>query len=552
MAEDKNTLVFKMLLEKQPEFRYTFGDPRTTLMRYLMKSYDNVMFYGQNPSKPKRSSMYVHTCTPSAANPASLKRQFKKPDEASLAMLDDAIKNGKAPFVILPILAINTGTCVEANNSRHMVYGLYNRFTHELERIDIKKYHIRGFRIKLIFKSMKNSLTKHIETVDPGCYFVNEHDVTVPFLKKIKCNQGRYAYPFFLMAYLHERLSNPLETSGKIIRRVNKLSVKQVTAIWERYVQFQNSLRVSKNMLCDDEQVKNLESGRCVMKYSKRLTKHLVEAPVKECKSEQVFDILANRCVKKEKLIDINVRMNEVMSMSVAKDAELTSLGNNKTTLPAVMYVLSKHTNALLVNSVNKVTEKTGKGDFACQWRWNEESKSFDFSLPKDFWKNWKECMLASQRFLITLVSLVSKEGGLHANVLIYDKNRNELERFDGLGPNTANVYGMDDFDKTVKELFESKVGEYVPEKFKYFAPIDYCPRKVAVFQSKELDEVGFDDLKGNCAVWRLWYIDTRLANENLPRDKLVKYAMKKLENFGSFARFIKSYQAYIVKQAKL
>jgi hypothetical protein len=305
-------------------------------------------------------------------------------------------------------------------------------------------------------------------------------------------------------------------------------------------------------MQCGDDQIKNLESGRCLLKHSKSLTKHLVEAPVKECNNEKVYDILANRCVKKEKLSDINIRLNEIMNMSVAKDAELKSLGSVKTILPSVMYVLSKHTNALLVNSVKKVNEKTKKKDFSVMWTWNEQTKQFDLSLPKDFWKNWKQGMLAPQRFLITLMSLVSKEGGLHANVLIYDKSRNELERFDGLGSHTANAYGMDECDQKLKELFESKVGEYVPEKFKFFSPIDYCPKKIAVFQSKELDQVGFDDLSGNCAVWRLWYIDTRLGNENLSRDKVVKYAMKKLENFGSFSRFIKSYQAYILKQAKI
>ena len=65
------------------------------------------------------------------------------------------------------------------------------------------------------------------------------------------------------------------------------------------------------------------------------------------------------------------------------------------------------------------------------------------------------------------------------------------------------------------------------------------------------MDEISGSDIRGNCAVWRLWYIDTRLGNPHLTRNEVVKYAQNKLDSLGSLYKYIKSYQLHIMKYIK-
>jgi hypothetical protein len=165
--------------------------------------------------------------------------------------------------------------------------------------------------------------------------------------------------------------------------------------------------------------------------------------------------------------------------------------------------------------------------------------------VPAKYWVAWQKGMNDPKaRFLISLLSLTEMDGGVHANVLIYDKDSHEIERFDSIGPSVHANYNTEALDAKLRELFESQRGKILPADYKYIRPHDFCP--VELFQYKEMDEISVEDTRGNCAVWRAWYIDIRLANPNVLRQHLVKIALQKLDDFGSLATFIKSYQAHI------
>lgn len=536
------SLQLKLLLSQLPEFEYAFGDPRPVLLEYML-SFQCVETYLSNPSKLKQKEAFAHKCKPHDKKPDVLMRGLVNPDEESMKVLDQKLAQGTSPFVALPMMCITTTPCKpgEMNQAKHLMVALYNRNTNELERIDIKKYHIRGFKIKLAYKIMKSKLVSVIEKHHPNCQFVLEHDVTSQALKKLGTSSSKHAFPIYLIAYLNERFANPTESTLKIQRRVNKLSLTGFLKYWNHYVEFRKKNTSNK---CDIDHFLNMQTNRCVKKTPANLAKHAMEQPPKPCKNDTIHDPLQNRCVKKDKLASINIAMDKVIAMDVKRDDKLKSLGRHETILPSVMYVMSRHPDATLINPAREASKKD---EFSVMWAWQPEQQKFKLSFPTGFWDTWQKAMLSNHRFLIVLLSLVSQEQGYHANGLIYDKTNNELERFDGLGPNTALAYGLDECDALLRKEFESRIGTHVPKGFKYFVPLDYCPRKVPVFQSKELDQIGFDDLRGNCAVWRLWYIDTRLANPHLKRQQVVKYAMKKLEEYGNFPRFIKSYQAYIL-----
>ena len=362
-----------------------------------------------------------------------------------------------------------------------------------------------------------------------------------------------------MITYLNMRFKFPKTRSAAILKKIDKLKYAPVLNMWNTYIEFRKQ---NTQYRCKSEDyVENMETYTCLKKDSKRLRMFEINTIIKACENGKVYNILNGKCIDEKKMIDINIQMDEVLKVTgLDKNNKFRHLGNNnQTVVPSVLFILRKHNNAFLITNQTTARSFT-KDNFAIQWNWNTNTKMFDLILPTNFWNVWKEGMMGPWRFLIILVSLNASfnadnqnaRQGKHANVLIYDKTKNEIERFDGQGKNIDERFGLDEFDTHIKEMFQKEEGHAVPQKIKYFSPIDYCPRKLDIFQQKEMEGLVFSDNRGNCAIWRLWYIDTRLANPHLSRDKVVKYAMVKLDNYGLFNRFIKLYQAYVTKAMNL
>lgn len=532
-------LELKLMLEEQPEFKYSWGDFRPILMEYLL-TFPNVTSY-TTPQQVQRSrtACFVNPCKGETA----LKRVVLPPRTTLLQQLVEEMTAGTSPFIIIPFMLISKKQCAAKplDRNKHLMYVLYNRHTHELERIDIKKYHIKDFRIKIAFKKLTTDFLATLQEHDPSCFFVGEHDLDNRFLVKWGPDfTEKDMFPFYLMAYLRLRLAHPKKTSKHIISLVLKTSPKKILGYWKDYVDFRSTVPPTRT--CDDEKgsVLNLENNRCMSgKTSKRF---LTQPEPKQCKDKQVYNIVTRRCTTKSRNIDIFTE--NVNNMKVARNASLQSLGNFKIGLTALMWVVGQYPHAFLV--VPSSTDGS-KGKSAVTWAPDRTTRKHALDIPDGFWETWTEGMMSPARFLIVPVSLTSIENGRHANCLIYDKHTNEMERFDGLGPDTSSQYRVNKLDTVIENEFKIREGTHVPSGLMYFTPLDYCPRKTAIFQSKELDEVGFDDLRGNCAIWRLWYIHVRMANPHLKRNQIVKYAMNLLNSQGSFQRFTKSYHAYIL-----
>lgn len=552
MVLDKS-LISKLLIEKLPEFNYTYGDPRTYFLQYVL-SLNNMSTYITNTNKFKKNEVFIHKCVTNRKK--KLERNWIPPSKKNMKLFHENIINNDKPLLIIPILMENKTQCdlnIKKNIAKHVNYLLYNKNTKELERIDIKKYHIKDFKIKSLFKKIDKKMYKYFPVKYEDYIFIDEHDVTYQFEKVMKSNIAKYIYPIFLITYMNLRSQFPQYNSTQIYNKIYKLSYKRIIGYWNNYVEFcQNLEKINKLDKCSDEYVYNPESNKCLSYKSKSLNKLKSDIPDKECDITKVFNILTNKCVDKNKLFDIEIFLNKVDQAKLKKDAKLKSLGLFSTAIPATLFIISKYNNAFLVaNKIDKTVLQTNN-DFNITWKWDEKNKIHVFNLLPSFWILWSEGMLNPCRFIIILVSLRSIGGGKHANVLIYDKSTNELERFDALGFNTHEAYNLDGFDIEIEQLFNKYIEIYIPKKIKYFTPIDYCPKKAEVFQIKEMNMIQFDDIHGNCAVWRLWYLNIRLANPDIPRDKLVKYAMIKLEKYGNYARFIKSYHSYILNIAKI
>ena len=536
-------MVAPINVQELEEFRFTFGDPRPVLLEYLDTQLENFHSLVNPRATMKKTQVpWVHC--------GGTKRRMVLPTDTK--RLEKLVKDPKVGLVVVPIKMIGKKKCQLQDKARHIAYLLYNKHTHEIERIDTKRYHLQGFRMKLLVGSLIEEFVPFFERFDDNITYYHEVDTDAAFAKKIGMTDVKNAFPVFVIAYLNVRNLHPELKSDQVLAKTRSLSRKSIEAYWQAYVAWRASSYVPLDKkVCAEGLVKNLETNKCLAPMSKAYVSNLFYKPQKPCKSPLVFDVLSEKCVAPEKLQSINVRLDDLAGIKISNKTKYDHLGGAENSIAAMNFVLSKHPTAKLVLPGGK-----GKAGNALVWRKRAASGQFEFVLPETFWDAWQVALYdPAVQFLVVLVSLNNGAGGAHANVLLYDKRTNEMERFDGHGTMTHVSYEVEKLDEEVRRCWEGHMATFAlprsVKQFKYYTPLDYCPRMASVFQSKEVDEIPGKDVRGNCAVWRTWYVDVRLSNPHLKRKQVVTYAMKKLTRTGSLYKFIKSYQLYLARGMK-
>lgn len=138
--------------------------------------------------------------------------------------------------------------------------------------------------------------------------------------------------------------------------------------------------------------------------------------------------------------------------------------------------------------------------------------------------------------FSFVYISIDIPEGGLHANILIYDFINNTIERFDPYGDTVF-------FDKKLDEILEEELTWNTG--FKYLKPSEFMP--ISGFQtiSDELNPLNqkAGDYGGFCLAWCTWYLEHRLKNKKIPPTLLVNKLLKKISKLDiTFMEYIRNY----------
>jgi hypothetical protein len=198
-------------------------------------------------------------------------------------------------------------------------------------------------------------------------------------------------------------------------------------------------------------------------------------------------------------------------------------------------FIMTRHSNVHII-SLSDRTHSRG-----ISWLYtdvNDKNDTYKLVIRgmKDFWRQWSMAMATkSVRFIAIFLRIEARyRGHTHANLLIYDKKTNELERFDSRGANIQEFYKTDEMDEAIDAFFRGSLSGFM-----YVTPKDYCPKEM--FQTLERNER--PGVK-SCAAWRAWYLDIRLANPNISRNKLVCQELRRIATHGSFAKFIDAFLA--------
>ncbi len=228
-----------------------------------------------------------------------------------------------------------------------------------------------------------------------------------------------------------------------------------------------------------------------------------------------------------------------------------TFVGTTLDILIGLYFLISKHKNTYAVLNKNfikndklcKFYKSIGVKESRCEFLnfemiWVYQKLYFMDKFDELFHNNKK-------RFCIIPLGIETQDGS-HANYLIYDKEINEVERFEPNGSDHPS--GMDYKPLLLDEILEKFFKDFDP-KIKYISPKMFLPKiGFQLLDSTEKNKKKIGDPGGFCAMWSIWYVDMRITHHNIPRQKLVQKMIKELKERNiSFKNMIRNYSNKII-----
>lgn len=199
--------------------------------------------------------------------------------------------------------------------------------------------------------------------------------------------------------------------------------------------------------------------------------------------------------------------------------------------LVGLIYLLKKYENICsILTSVDK---------FEIMW------SHFKLHIQEDFDNNINKCMKNNKKRFIIIPLGIELNQGQHANYLIYDKKKNEIERFEPHGAGSPQNFYYN--PNLLDTILEKRIG-YIIKNAKYVRPSDYLPKiGFQLFDVYEnVSKIG--DPGGFCALWAMWYVDMRIKYKEVQRKDLVEFMIQIIKKKNiSFKNLIRNYSVNVL-----
>jgi len=169
---------------------------------------------------------------------------------------------------------------------------------------------------------------------------------------------------------------------------------------------------------------------------------------------------------------------------------------------------------------------------------WIYQTIFFPIGLDTLFLKFLK----STDRYFVIPIGIELAQGS-HANILIYDKVYNSLERFEPNGSNPPNnfYYFPSELDTHIREYFMN-----INDKITYYIPKNSSPQ--ISFQRYEISEsiARISDPRGYCGAWCAWYTYNRIKS-GIIMPKLIPKLLQKIRgNNFIFKNIVRNYANYM------
>lgn len=205
-----------------------------------------------------------------------------------------------------------------------------------------------------------------------------------------------------------------------------------------------------------------------------------------------------------------------------------------------LLYLHISFDNLGVILPIEEKIDKIKRKDF--QFIWTCSKEGGELYIPNYFYTQFNE-YLKDKNIRYVAISLhlhscyLIKSGG-HANILLYDKKNNEIERFEPNGK-TASVdkewYDSNRLDDRLKDFFKKVV--YIPPR--KFMPND-GPQLIQMNEGSENKKI---DASGYCVAWSTLYVEMRVSNSigtianSITRETIAKNINKISPNLTNFIR---------------
>jgi hypothetical protein len=135
-----------------------------------------------------------------------------------------------------------------------------------------------------------------------------------------------------------------------------------------------------------------------------------------------------------------------------------------------------------------------------------------------------KRAIQKTKRFVIIKLSLIPQVSSMHANIVIYDKNKNKIIRFEPYGD--WEIIDSYNLDKMICNMFCRASGN---KKVIYLKPGDYLSNPKFQTASGGDFKKNLGDPIGYCLAWCYWFIELKLENPDEDEKQLVEIALENI-----------------------
>ncbi len=357
-----------------------------------------------------------------------------------------------------------------------------------------------------------------------------------------------------------DQIRNP--KTGRCVSKTGKIG-KSVLArnrshpISPRRVSPRKSPKKKKVVPCKPNQVRNPKTGKCVSKTGKIgkavLAKRVRSRSKTRSRPVSPRRVSPKRVRSRSKTRSRTVSPKRVRSfiLPVPRTAKartyISKAGRDAMNALGQMLFLS----ALYPNDCIPIATRNPKNYDEIGMVWKREADAqnvfqLSISINPTVRDQFKKCLKdEKKRFILIYLHLQywtdNKSRIYHANFLIYDKNRNEIERFEPHGSHTIDEFDPTSLDTTLAKYFKDSYG------IRYVKPLDFCP----LVGPQTIQELGSDiihlgEKSGFCQYWSFWYANIRLQNPNLERQDVIKRALLEMKKFpDEFTGYIINYASF-------
>lgn len=222
-------------------------------------------------------------------------------------------------------------------------------------------------------------------------------------------------------------------------------------------------------------------------------------------------------------------KYNNILSIPIKKENELTKDLNN-----FLLYSKYKSNAGILMKNLIKTYIDTYKNLIPHLIIWYSKHLNYYNNTNNNDISNFINNM--KTRFLLFKISIITKYNFTHANILLYDKEKNTLERFEPYGSHIL--------------LNDNDLNNYIKLLFKDIKDITFLYPQIYMNNTKFqlISRDSYDDKRkladpgGYCLAWCFWYIELKMKNPDIDSKILVEKTLENILKKYDILDYIRGY----------